>query len=1014
MKKKYLLILFGFLSFLVKAQVVTDPTVIQVNAVTPTAMCNPGQSVTLSCNYSQVKQPTGYAVSSIPFGTVIPPTITTDLTTDDYWSGVIDLKGADAQDFNFCFYGNSYSKCLVSTNGVITFSINGVVPGGMYTPGANCGYMMTGTIPHTPTDDRDLPYANAIHGVSQDIYPGISNSFAHPKISYFTIGTYPNRMFVLNISEVAQYGFSCRNDAAVGAQSSQIVLYESTNIIDVNVTRRVPCLSWRNGEGVLGIQNSNGTVGAFPIGRNTGAWSANNESWRFTPTGTLVNPVIQWKDNLGNIVDTGQTITVTPNATTTYTVTATYPSCDPAVSHQVSDEVTVNLIDIATGPPINLSNACNPGATSYNWDFTSNGTSIMNNLDPTKYELSYHTSLESAQMTYADFITGSTTSYPAPGGTTIWVRVEDLIKGCVKVLSFDLNVNCPSTPVQPANMLVCDNDGNTTESFDLTQQDSSILGTQNQAADYIITYHTTLASADGTSLNSALIPAGNAVGQDQNFVSSGQTIYVRMESVASSGVFGTTSFQLVVNPRPAIGGTLSTCVGSTTQLTVAGASSSGSWSSSDTSVATVNSSGEVGGVAPGTAIITYTDSNGCFNTATVTVNPPSTPTFTQVATICSGGTLAALPTTSNEGITGTWSPALNNTATTNYTFTPDAGQCATTVPMTITVTPNVTPTFTQVAPICSGGTLTALPTISNEGITGSWAPPLNNTATTIYTFIPDPGPCAVSTTMTIVVTPNVTPTFTPVAPICSGATLSALPTTSNEGITGSWNPALNNTATTIYTFTPDAGQCSVQTAMTISVNQVVTPTFTQVATICAGTTLAALPTTSNEGITGSWSPALDNTATTIYTFTPDAGQCASTTPMTIAVNQLPTISGALSVCKGSVIRLTGSAAPAATNAWLSSDPTVATVNSAGDVLGVNPGTSDITYTNSNGCSTTVTVTVNALPTISGTLTTCIGATTTLSSTNPPAASNAWLSSDPTVATVNSTGDVLGVNVGTTT
>jgi Secretion system C-terminal sorting domain len=75
---------------------------------------------------------------------------------------------------------------------------------------------------------------------------------------------------------------------------------------------------------------------------------------------------------------------------------------------------------------------------------------------------------------------------------------------------------------------------------------------------------------------------------------------------------------------------------------------------------------------------------------TITVNPNLTPTFTAVNPICSGETVSALPTTSDNGINGTWSPALNNTATTTYTFTPSAGQCASTVSLTITV--NVTPT----------------------------------------------------------------------------------------------------------------------------------------------------------------------------------------------------------------------------------------------------------------------------------------------------------------------------------
>ncbi|NMH26635.1 Ig-like domain-containing protein, partial [Flavobacterium silvaticum] len=260
-------------------------------------------------------------------------------------------------------------------------------------------------------------------------------------------------------------------------------------------------------------------------------------------------------------------------------------------------------------------------------------------------------------------------------------------------------------------------------------------------------------------------------------------------------------------------------------------------------------------------------------TVTVTLTSSITPEFTQVGPICSGASGYSLPTTSTNGITGTWSPALNNTATTTYTFTPTAGQCATTAMMSITVNSNTAPTFTQVAAICSGATLSALPTTSNNGITGSWSPALNNTATTTYTFTPTAGQCATTATMSITVNSNTAPTFTQVAEICSGATLSALPTTSNNGITGSWSPALNNTATTTYTFTPTAGQCATTATMSITVNSNTAPTFTQVAAICSGATLSALPTTSNNGITGSWSPALNNTATMTYTFTPSAGQC---------------------------------------------------------------------------------------------------------------------------------------------
>jgi hypothetical protein len=75
--------------------------------------------------------------------------------------------------------------------------------------------------------------------------------------------------------------------------------------------------------------------------------------------------------------------------------------------------------------------------------------------------------------------------------------------------------------------------------------------------------------------------------------------------------------------------------------------------------------------------------------------------------------------------------------------------------------------------------------------------------------------------------------------------------------------------------------------MTIVVNPAVTPTFTQVSPICPRATLAALPIRSNNGINGTWSPAINNLATTTYTFTPTAGQCASTCTMTIVVNPIP-------------------------------------------------------------------------------------------------------------------------------
>ena len=255
--------------------------------------------------------------------------------------------------------------------------------------------------------------------------------------------------------------------------------------------------------------------------------------------------------------------------------------------------------------------------------------------------------------------------------------------------------------------------------------------------------------------------------------------------------------------------------------------------------------------------------------------------------VCQGDVLAALPTSSVNGITGTWSPALNNQTTTTYTFTPTAGQCATTATLTITVNPTIVPTFAAVTAVCQGGNLSALPTSSLNGITGTWSPAVNNQATTTYTFTPTAGQCASTTTLTITVNPTIVPTFAAVNAICQGGNLSALPTSSLNGITGTWSPALNNQATTTYTFTPTAGQCATTTTSAITVNPTIIPTFAAVNAICQGGNLSALPTSSLNGITGTWSPTLNNQATTTYTFTPSSGTCTSTVSMTISIIDQP-------------------------------------------------------------------------------------------------------------------------------
>ncbi|RZM18999.1 MAG: T9SS type A sorting domain-containing protein, partial [Pedobacter sp.] len=265
-------------------------------------------------------------------------------------------------------------------------------------------------------------------------------------------------------------------------------------------------------------------------------------------------------------------------------------------------------------------------------------------------------------------------------------------------------------------------------------------------------------------------------------------------------------------------------------------------------------------------------------------NNSTTPTFTQVGSICQGSSFS-LPTTSNNGIIGTWSPALNNNATTTYTFTPSAGQCATTTTMTVNVNNNTTPSFTQVGSICQGSTFT-LPTTSNNGITGIWSPALKNNATTTYTFTPNAEQCATTTTMTVNVNNNTTPTFTQVGSICQGSNFT-LPTTSNDGVTGIWSPALNSNETTTYTFTPNGGQCATTTAMTVNVNVLNAGTTVQGSTITATATGASyqwINCATNQPISGATSTSFTPVTNGSYAVIVSQNGCSKTSDCVLITN----------------------------------------------------------------------------------------------------------------------------------
>ena len=211
----------------------------------------------------------------------------------------------------------------------------------------------------------------------------------------------------------------------------------------------------------------------------------------------------------------------------------------------------------------------------------------------------------------------------------------------------------------------------------------------------------------------------------------------------------------------------------------------------------------------------------------LTVEEPTDLIFDSIGPFCETDAIVNLPDASNGGISGTWNvnpfdPSASVGQTT-LTFTPSDGGCVNDYSVVVDVVSSITPTFTQIGPLCETDAPVLLPTTDENGMTGSWNvstfDPANGSGT--VTFTPDAGQCGSSTNMDIVVTSSIAPVFTQIGPLCETDAPVLLPTTDENGMTGSWNVALFDPAngSGTVTFTPDAGQCGETTTMDIAVNE---------------------------------------------------------------------------------------------------------------------------------------------------------------------------------------------------
>ncbi len=245
----------------------------------------------------------------------------------------------------------------------------------------------------------------------------------------------------------------------------------------------------------------------------------------------------------------------------------------------------------------------------------------------------------------------------------------------------------------------------------------------------------------------------------------------------------------------------------------------------------------LGNVA-GTYVLTSINANGCqidtVLSQTITISNDSVPTFNPLNPICVNGNAPSLPSSSIEGITGTWFPTTISTATVgnfNYTFSPSAAySCATIISINVTITSQLTPIFPPLGPYCINSTPT-LPTQSTQGITGTWNPSSINTSIAnvgTYVFTPSNGFCSTTYSTTITVDSSVVFGGSDLS-ICVGdsVTLSATgtgPFTWNNNVTD--GVSFTPTQSSIYTVSATQGGCTVTDNVNIVVNSYPIADFT--------------------------------------------------------------------------------------------------------------------------------------------------------------------------------------------
>jgi gliding motility-associated-like protein len=202
-----------------------------------------------------------------------------------------------------------------------------------------------------------------------DMYQSPGGGITPGTIKYYTSGTAPCRTFVVSWCTPM---FSC----TTLRDTTQIVLHETTNVIEIFLKRHYGSCSWNSGRAVTGIENATGTIFYTAPGENGTAFNAINEGWKFQPSGTIIPWSYSWNGPSG-LIATTPAITVCPTVNTTYTANATATTaCGPVT---ITNTSVVNFISspiVVTGPTdVCMGNSINL-SSSYGSVWSSSNTSV--------------------------------------------------------------------------------------------------------------------------------------------------------------------------------------------------------------------------------------------------------------------------------------------------------------------------------------------------------------------------------------------------------------------------------------------------------------------------------------------------------------------------------------------------------------------------------------------------------------------------------------------------------------